>query len=287
LEKRHRNRADTLTEENKMKTVKNNNIQRVAKLMVLGAIAPIAMSAMAPTANAQIIIRDPDSRRTDTVTHTGTVTRDLSGGYFELRTDSNRTVRVYADRGRLPRGFNRGDRVRATGENRRGLFHATTIQLLGGRDDRRDDRRGSQSEFTGVINRNLVGDKFELRADDGRHHILKVSREDSRRLERGDRVRVTGRPSSTGIEVSHLQILGRGSDSSAVTTINGTVTRTLVGDTFEIRADGGRTLWVRLDRGRLPRGFERGSRVRVKGTYTSSRNTIVAREVELLSDRVR
>jgi uncharacterized protein YdeI (BOF family) len=263
-----------------MKSVKNNQIQRATKILLTGAILAAPFLTVLPNAEAQIF-RGPGQgwNNSQMVTHTGVVTRDLAGDYFELRTDSNRTIRVNVGRNEEPRRLGRGDRVRVSGQTWNGVFYARNIQFLR---DNNNNNNSSLSTFTGVIHRNLVGDKFEMRADNGRFHILKVSRDDSRRLNRGDRVRVLGRLTSTGIEVRDIQRIGSGTTNPIVTTLTGTVTRDLSGDNFELRVDNGRTVRVTLDRGRVPRSLNRGDRVRVTGTYTGDR--FVARDLDILRD---
>lgn len=134
---------------------------------------------------------------------TGTVTRDLSGDEFELRADNNRLYRIRVGRFDEPRSLDRGDRVRLSGHLRDNVFVARNLEFL-----RDTDNNNSPSWLTGTITRDLSGNSFELRIDNGRVYRVTLARYDEpRSLDRGDRVRVTGRLVNNVFVARDLELL--------------------------------------------------------------------------------
>jgi hypothetical protein len=59
--------------------------------------------------------------------------------------------------------------------------------------DRHDRDRNDRRTLAGVVTRDLSGDQFEMRADNGRYLRVDARGDEPRRLSRGDRVVVYGR----------------------------------------------------------------------------------------------
>jgi len=268
-----------------MKTINTTNrIQRITKIIATGALVAVPFLAVLPNVEAQPRWNNGNQGgwNNSQTTITGVVTRDLAGDYFELRTDNNRTIRVNVGRYDEPRSLDRGDRVRVTGHSRNGVFTARNIEFI------RDTGNGNwQNSLTGVVTRDLAGKSFELRTDNGRTVRVNLGRyQEPRSLDRGDRVRVIGQYEGNFFRATDIEFLrdtgGNNNGGWQTTTLTGTVNRDLVGDSFELRTDTGRTLWVRLERGREPHSLDRGDRVRVTGRFTN--NTFIARDLDILRD---
>lgn len=199
-------------------------------------------------------------------TLTGTVVRDLAGDRFELRTDSGRIVTVRLRQEFEPRRLDRGDRVRVEGRFRsNGNFVATDLDILDNRNDNNDERT-----LTGTVVRDLRGDRFELRTDNGRLVTVQLRRENEpRRLNRGDRVRVEGEFRSNNVFVADdLDILrnnggGNGGDWNRRVNFPATVVDVLSSTRLRVRGDNGRT-YVVQSRTSL-RNIDDGDRVRIVG----------------------
>lgn len=284
-----------------MKTINTTNrIQRVTKLIATGALVAAPFLSVLPSAEAQPRWNNGNQGgwnngnqggwNNSQTTLTGVVTRDLSGDYFELRTDSNRTIRVNVGRYDEPRSLDRGDRVRVTGYLRNGVFTARNIEFL--RDTGNGNNGNWQNSITGVVTRDLAGKSFELRTDNGRTVHVSFGRNDEpRSLDRGDRVRVAGRYEGSIFRATDVQFLSDTSNNNGgwgnnqqTTTLSGVVTRDLSGDSFELRTDTGRTVSVRLSRVDEPRSLDRGDRVRVTGRYDGNSSTFRATDVQFIRD---
>jgi len=283
-----------------MKTINTKNqIQRITKFIATGVLVAAPFLSVLPTAEAQPRWNQGRNNNNDwgrtVTTFEGTVTRDLYGDAFDVRTDNGRIVQVRVGRYEEPRSLNRGDYVRVTGQMRNGAFVASNIQFI--RDTGNGNNNGNwQNSITGVVTRDLAGKSFELRTDNGRTVHVNFGRYDEpRSLDRGDRVRVNGRYEGNIFRATDVQFLsdtrnnnggwnngGGWGNNQQTTTLTGVVTRDFSGDNFELRTDTGRTISVRVERGREPRSLDRGDRVRVTGRFTN--NTFIARDLDILRD---
>jgi len=206
-------------------------------------------------------------------TLTGVVTRDLEGNNFELRGTDGRTYRVRINRrAEVQRNLRVGDRVRLTGNTRNNVFVARTVEFVRSTDYPNNGTYG-QTTLTGVVTHDLDGNSFEIRATDGRVYRVDLRRgAEPRTLDRGDRVRVTGRLTNNVFIARDIDLLEdtTNNNNNGRTTLTGVVTRDLSGDSFELRADDGRTYQVDVRGNDEPRSLDRGDRVRVTGRLTSS-----------------
>lgn len=148
----------------------------------------------------------------------------------------------------------------------------------GRRNDRNDDRVRSLS---GVVTRDLSGDRFEIRTDNGRVVRVNLRQEvEPGRLTRGDRVRVNGRFENGVFFADDLDILdnrdnGGGSNGGGVggtrVDFSATVINRNSSNRFTVRGDNGRN-YVVVTRDSVS-GIDDGDRVRVVGT---ARNATIA-----------
>jgi len=275
-----------------MKTINTKNqIQRITKIIATGALVAVPFLSALPAAEAQP--RWNQGRNNDTwgrsvTTFEGTVIRDFAGDAFGVRTDNGRIVQVNVGRYQEPRSLSVGDYVRVTGQVRNGVFTASNIQFLR---DRGNGNNGSndnwRNSITGVVTRDLAGKSFELRTDNGRTVRVNLGRyQEPRSLDRGDRVRVIGQYEGNFFRATDIEFLrdtgGNNNGGWQTTTLTGTVVRDFSGNNFELRTDAGRTVSVRVERGREPRSLDRGDRVRVTGRLTN--NTFIARDLDILRD---
>jgi len=284
-----------------MKTINTTNrIQRVTKLIATGALVAAPFLSVLPSAEAQPRWNQGRNNNNNTwgrsvTTFEGTVTRDLYGDAFDVRTDNGRIVQVHLKGYDEPRSLDRGDYVRVTGQTRNGVFVASNIQFIrdtGNGNWNGNNNGNSQNSITGVVTRDLAGKSFELRTDNGRTVHVSFGRNDEpRSLDRGDRVRVAGRYEGSIFRATDVQFLSDTSNNNGgwgnnqqTTTLSGVVTRDLSGDSFELRTDTGRTVSVRLSRVDEPRSLDRGDRVRVTGRYNGNSSTFRATDVQFIRD---
>jgi translation initiation factor IF-1 len=228
-----------------MNTIRTiDRVKRGLGLTAVGLFAFLPLVSVSPSVQAAARGGSEYRRSAGQQTLTGTVTRDLSGDRFEIRADNGRTYRVRVGRYDEPRSLDRGDRVRVIGQFRNNdVLVARSIEFL-------RDTGGSSNvrrSLTGVVTRDLRGDLFELRADNGRTYRVRVGRyNEPRSLDRGDRVRVIGEMRSDDTFVARdIEFLrdtpGYPGGSRDERTLTGVVTRDLRGDQFELRAENGRT----------------------------------------------
>jgi len=235
------------------------------------------------------------------VTHTGVVISAFAGNGFTLRTDSGRTLRVQANN-TVPRNLSNGDRVSVYGyASNNGMFIGESVRVLSsaGRDGRdgwwnrdRDDRdeygeddwyrRDVNTERTvsGVVTRDLGGNAFELRTDDGRLVTVRARNGEPARLTRGDRVVVQGRFNtnrnefvSDSVRITRNEVGGR-------VNFPGTVTSVDSANRLRVRGDNGRTYTIATRSG-LPSSLRSGDRVRVTGDVR--RGIVAADRIQVLN----
>ena len=273
--------------------------KRAGLLTATGVLALAPLFTAPPSAEAASRYERETRLSQRQVSMTGVVTRDLGGDQFEVRASNGRTYRVRMGR-RLdePRSIDRGDRVHISGRLRdNGVIVAQNVEFL--RDTRDNGYRNGNSGYsnrsrtlTGTVVRDLGGDRFELRADNGRTYRVNVGRYDEpRSLDRGDRVRLTGYlQNDNQFNARNIEFLRdtrstgyRNGSGYGQRTLTGVVTRDLGGDEFEIRATNGRTYRVNVGRYDEPRSLDRGDRVRVTGRLTDN-NRMVAQNIEFLRD---
>jgi len=259
--------------------------KKAALLTTTGALALVPLFTVVDNANAQPRRSSPPIWSNANRTLAGTVIRDLAGDNFELRADNGQTYRVRVGRYDEPRSLDRGDRVRVSGRFDNGVFVARNLEFLRDTPGNNGDNR---NWLTGTVTRDLRGDDFELRADNGRLYQVRVGRYDEpRSLDRGDRVRVSGEFHNNIFVARNLEVLrdtgGNDGHHNNDQSLTGTVTRDLSGNNFEIRADNGHIYRVSLSRRYdEPRSLDRGDRVRISGRVYN--NVFVARDLELLRD---
>lgn len=230
---------------------------------------------------------DRSDRRNDTLSFNGTVTRDLAGNQFEVRTDNNRIVRVQTQVNE-PNRLSRGDRVQVTGYLREGVIIAQNLRLLennDGDDNDWDDNgwnnNNSRTTLTGVVTRDLSGDReFELRAQNGRIYRVTTAYDEPGSLSVGDRVQVSGRLSNNNrFYANSIRMLAQngnggwnggnggwnnGNNNRQVLT--GVVTRDLQGNRFVVRTDRGSEVIVQSSRPE-PLRLSIGDRVTLRGAF--------------------
>lgn len=158
-------------------------------------------------------------------------------------------------------------------------------------DDENDERNHPRRRVivTGVVTRNVAGDYFEMRADNGENFrvILRQTATNTvSTLSAGDRVRVNGRRHWDVLVANNLRILqdgDGGSDYEGDVILSGVVTRIFTGQghPFEFRADNGSIYRVNYHRGNNDPRPAIGDRVEVTGQ--AANGVITPRSVRLLS----
>jgi uncharacterized protein YdeI (BOF family) len=138
---------------------------------------------------------------------TGTVVRDLQGDSFVMRSDTGRDYIVRIQRYDEPRSLGPGDRIRVSGSISNNVFLARNLEFL--RDNGGNNGYLNELELvTGTVTRDLSGNTFELRADNGRIVRVSLSRgSEPRSLDRGDRVRLRGRLFNNVFQARDIEFL--------------------------------------------------------------------------------
>lgn len=215
------------------------------------------------------------------VTASGVVTRDLPReNAFEMRTDRGITVRVRT-RANEPRRLSAGDRVQVNGVVENGRLRADTVRLL----ENRTPSNINERLLSGVVSRDMRGDVFELRTDDGRTIIVRAREDEPVRLTRGDRVSVQGRYSANRGEfmaerIRITQNNDREVEGSRVS-FPATVISVDSATRLQVRGDNGRTYTIDT-RSAVSSNVDPGDRVRVVGVVRSG---VVRAERVDLTDR--
>jgi len=221
--------------------------------------------------------RNVEGRR---VIATGVVTRDLPReNAFDMRTDSGLPVRVRTVANE-PRRLRVGDRVEVSGVAESGRLRADRVRILNDRNPSDNDRT-----LTGVVTRDLRGNIFEVRTDDGRTVVVRAREEEPVRLTRGDRVFVQGRYNANRGEFVADRIRITENDDRDVegSRVNFPATVIAVDSAtrLQVRGDNGRTYTVDT-RSVVSSNVDPGDRVRVSGTV---RNGIIRADRVELTDR--
>ena len=215
---------------------------------------------------------------------TGVVTSDRIGSdRFAVRLDDGRTVEVVT-RNAEPIRLTSGDRVTLRGHFDRNLFIANRVRIT---DNEDGNTSSGRININGVVTRDLRGNSFELRSDNGQTYRVRASNEPDN-LSVGDRVQVRGDLTDGVVRASSVRILDQNNDdyndnNGATRTINGVVTRDLSGRRFEIRASNGRTYMVTTNRAE-PVRLTVGDRVQVQGRFNNDRTTFLAVSVRITQD---
>lgn len=215
----------------------------------------------------------------------GVVTRDRIGSdRFAVRLDDGRTVEVVT-RNAEPIRLTSGDRVTLRGHFDRNLFIANRVRITDNEDGNTSSGRVS---INGVVTRDLSGNSFELRSDNGQTYRVRANNEPDS-LSVGDRVQVRGDLTDGVLRANSVRILDQNNDdyndnNGATRTINGVVTRDVSGRRFEIRAENGRTYMVTTSRPE-PIRLTVGDRVQVRGYFSNNdRTTFLADSVRITQD---
>lgn len=147
-----------------------------------------------------------------------------------------------------------------------------------------NDRRFEDDRYdvrvVGVVTREVRGNRFELRADDGKEYRVSVRDVDNVRVVVGDRVQVTGRMNGKNLVARHITQIGiNPGGGGALTILRGVVVSSANTSSIEIRADDGRFHRVRARNSNLSR-FRMGDRVEARGYFDRDR-IFIAESVEL------
>ncbi len=222
--------------------------------------------------------KDPDNRN---ITLRATVTSNLQGDQFAIRTDKGTTYRVIArDK---PVRLSTGDRVEMRGWTENNFFIASSVKILSNRDW---DDRGQSITLNGVVLADFQGESFQLRGTNGRTYIV-VARNEPLRLSRNDRVQVQGRLDRDGrtIFADKVNILDNRppeQNESGKLSFYGTVTRVASAYRIDVRADNNRNYAVNAVN-RIASGISFGDRVHIVGTFIGN-DTVRANQVKITSN---
>jgi uncharacterized protein YdeI (BOF family) len=165
-------------------------------------------------------------------------------------------------------GYRRGDRPERSRDNDRDSNYGA-------------GRRNRQAQtLTGVVTRDVAGDRFEMRSEAGRTFTVRLRQQDEpQRLNAGDRVRVTGffRRDDSVFVAERVRIIsntpgsGVGYGDTRRVNFPGTVINRRDSRSVTVRGDNGRT-YVVDTRSNLSR-IDDGDRVRVVGDARGTRIT--------------
>ena len=225
--------------------------------------------------------KDHDKRN---VTLRATVTSNLQGDQFTIRTDKGTSYRVIArdEPGRL----SAGDLVELRGWVENNYFIANSVKLLRDSSPPHNGNNGPRITAAGIVLSDLAGNRFQFRGDNGRVYLV-VTRSEPKQLSRNDRVRITGRTDSAGrtIYADSVQIV---SDKpvwrpqSGKLSFYGTVTRVASPYRIDVRADNNRNYAVNSVN-RIANGISFGDRVYIVGVSIGN-DTVRASEVKITSN---
>lgn len=141
--------------------------------------------------------------------------------------------------------------------------------------------------LNGTVTRDLRGgDRFQVRADNGRTYEVVSHNREPLRLSSGDRVQLSGHVDDDLFIADSVRIVdnvGGGAYNNQNITVNGTVTRDLRGgDRFQVRGDNGRIYEV-VSHNREPLRLSSGDRVQLSGHV--DRDLFIADSVRIVTDR--
>ncbi len=148
---------------------------------------------------------------------TGAVARDLPGEEFRVRARNGSLYRVLALRGE-PKSLSYSDTVRAYGVERNGVLHATRVDVV-----YEGNLISNESEYrprrivSGVVTFDSSGNRFQMRARNGRVYDAVALWGEPAALSAGDRVRAYGYLEDGTLHASNLRVLRRSRNSSAGT----------------------------------------------------------------------
>ncbi|MBW3636017.1 MAG: hypothetical protein KY445_06060 [Armatimonadetes bacterium] len=217
---------------------------------------------------------------------TGAVVRDLPGEEFRVRARNGSLYRVLALRGE-PKSLTYSDTVRAYGVERNGVLHATRVDVLyEGKLISNKSAYRPRRIVSGVVTADLSGNRFRMRARNGRVYDAVALWGEPAALSAGDRVRAYGYLEDGTLHASNLRVLRGNRNPSAGTgrariaalprpyganfgprTLNGVVTA-LSGARLTLRASNGIEYPVRIVTGR-PGGLTLGDTVRASGGWAA------------------
>lgn len=148
----------------------------------------IALGALGATIAPLAISTSPVEARVSTTRRTirATVERNLSGNQFEIRSNNGSMLVIVGSRTEKPRTLRAGSVVQLTGYSRGGVFYASDVLDFG--NGQTSDRRTIRA----VVARNLSGDRFEIRSNNGDTLVIVENAVEPRTLRAGSDVELTG-----------------------------------------------------------------------------------------------
>jgi len=216
---------------------------------------------------------ETDNRNSRSVTLTGTFVRDLPGNRFEMRASNGSNYTVMT-RSNAPVRLTRGEPVTVSGRivgNSRFII-ADRVRTRGNNYD--PTQNVGRVNFTATVTSVRSDRELQVRSEGGRVYTVRTSDRLSSSIDRGDRVRVTGRLRANVVEDGRVQLLNN-NDRDDDDNYNGTInfdgrvqsrSNTSADRILLVRADNGTTYRVRLNTNTR---FDYGDRVRVSGRLRS------------------
>jgi len=220
---------------------------------------------------------ETNNRNSRSITVTGTFVRDLPGNRFEMRASNGSNYTVMT-RSNAPVRLTRGEPVTVSGRivgNSRFII-ADRVRTRGNNYD--PTQNAGRVNFTGTVTSVRSDRELQVRSEGGRVYTVRTNARLSSSIDRGDRVRVTGRLRSNVVEDGSVQLLSNNDWDDNDDNYSGTVnfegrvqsrSNTSADRILLVRADNGTTYRVRLNTNTR---FDYGDRVRVSGRL---RNGIV------------
>ena len=255
-------------------------------LLAAGAlvVAPLLNPIVAQAAPATVPTLAVKDKPGDNVTLNGVVTRDLTGNQFMFLADDGRNFRVIS-RGNGENGVANGDRVQVQGRrnNREhDVINATSVAKINVANP------GENFTLNGVVTRDLAGDEFLFRDDEGRAFRVVAPKGEPNWLSKDDRIEVRGRRDRNERDLIYADsvrpLKGSIGNPGENVTLNGAVTRDLPGNQFDFRSDDGLLFRV-IARAAGENKLANGDRVEVSGNRDKiERDVIHADTVRPLKD---
>jgi len=145
-------------------------------------------------------------------------------------------------------------------------------------DKKNANQRRDSLTLTGVVTRNLAGNEFSFRANDGRTFRVVTRNAEPRWLSVGDRVEVRGWRDGDLLIAESVRAMSNTGDTSANQgehlTLTGVVTQLRSGNDFYLRASDGRTFRV-SPRGSRPARVVVNDRVEVRGRRDRAERDVI------------